>query len=334
MAESLPMSKEPKPAVEIHEGQPTGNGLLDDISTFWSVAKRFRLLFAIVFIVVASLSFWYFNYYATYSATEKFLISDWSQPFPSSTNNNPVYNQDRVNQMLMLFLSDSVIQFVIDKYHLGAGLRNPQSSNELLALRSNVAQWITLRQSAFNSYDLVVTTPDRFLSANIANDISNQVAKISRGMYEHDLSTRIEVLTKLLTTVSMTQSDSASDDLLANRFRIIEEQLSRLAAGRFSTDELKPILNEIDQLQSQYNDRRLQLRINEMMLQQVSSNANSSVTIIQRAMPDFSNYVFYRLLWSLLIALFICALLPFMIYVYYRLSDRNIILLDSNSLKR
>src|SRR5690349_14267115 len=139
MNEANTLIKEAKPAIEIGEVPPSmnGNGLAQDIKLFCQIVKRFRWWFTGLFILVTAISFWCFNYFATYTATAKFAITDWSQAY-TPTNYSSIYTPDRVNQMLALFLSDSVVQFLIKKYDMTSQLEHPDNILEQEELQSDI----------------------------------------------------------------------------------------------------------------------------------------------------------------------------------------------------
>ena len=310
------------PTIEVDEelSPMNGDGLLEDLNLFWRIIRKSLWGFVILFITVTSFSFWYSNNYATYTSTAKFAIIDWSQAY-SPRDNNSIYTPDRVNQMLMLFLSDSVVQFLIKKYDMVSTLKHPDDIREQEELQSNIASSISLEPSVFNSFNLKVKTPDRFRSANIANDIVYRVMELSRRLYANDLANRINVLKNLLSTIPGT--DSVSGDLLESHFAIIQQQLNKFVTNSLSADELNIVMSELDALKKQYDDRLIQLKLNELMLKEVSSSGISTITLIQKAIPDFTNYYIPALIRSLIIAAFICSLLPVMIYLLSSIRQRS-----------
>jgi hypothetical protein len=155
----------------------------------------------------------------------------------------------------------------------------------------------------------------------MANDIINKVIEISRQLYSRDLSSRIEVLKNLLSTVPGT--DTSSGDLLASHFGIIQEQLNGLHSSDISADQLRVIMGELTLLKNQYNDRLIQLKLNELMLKQVSGSGTSSITIIQKAIPDFTNYNITWLIRSLIFAALVCLFLPVMIYLVSGIREKK-----------
>ncbi|HYV92003.1 MAG TPA: hypothetical protein VE978_09475 [Chitinophagales bacterium] len=322
MTETSTLVKESKPRIEIDEVMPpmNGDGMWHDMNLFWRIVKKFRWLFITLFLGVTAISFWYSTYYATYSATAKFTISDWSQAYPSMINNS-IYTSDRVNQMLMLFLSDSVVQFLIKKYDMASQLKHPDNIREREELESGVASSISLEPSVFNSFNLKVSTSDPLQSATMANDIINKVIEINRHLYARDLASRIDVIKNLLSTVP--GSDTTSGALLASHFSIIQDQLNHLTSSQLSASQMEVIMNELSVLKKQYDDRLVQLKLNELMLKEVSTSGTGSITLIQRAIPDYTDYTMLWLIHALIIATLVCLLFPVVIYLFSGIGEKN-----------
>jgi len=306
-----------KPPLKVREPlqSPNGDGLLHEMNIFWAVAKKFRLLFIPLFLAVAGSSFWYLEENACYTSTVRFTVPDWSQSFPS--DGNAIYSQDRMNQTLMLFLSDSVLDFLIDKYRLLSKVSKPASPIMIQEVRSKVSGWISLKPSIFNSFILEVTTDDRQLSASVANDIFDRVLVMSKNSYLRDLTNRIAVLKRLLNTTA------DSDRAVTDHFERIQQQLDHLSHRNMPWQELQPLSAELNALQKQYDYRLQSLRINEIMLSEISGKDKSGVTIVQGAIPDFKSYVVTHLAYSLLITLLVCSLLPFAIHLFYKLQGKE-----------
>jgi hypothetical protein len=292
-----------------------GHGLLSDIHIYLSVIRRFAWLFIISFLIAGGISFWYLQSNATYSAKARFIITDWSQPY-AMEGNAGIYSSDKINRTLTLFLSDSVMEFVIQKYHLDSVFKMEKTLYANERLDRKISRWISLNQDQFNSFQLQVQSPDRILSASIANDIVKKVSEMSRGMYVNELGNRIHAMKTLMNSVP--GSDSIPDNYLTNRFSDIQQKLNEVSLQRVSSDELKSVMSSLDALEKDYNERLTQLRLSEFMLKQVSENGAGSLILIQRAVPDFTNCLLSWLIYSLVLAVIFCSLLPLPIYFYFK----------------
>jgi hypothetical protein len=93
MEETPVLIREPKLPLEAINSDDTpllmnGEGVWHDLNLFAGVLKKFRVWFICVFMAVSSFSFWYITEDATYEATAKFIITDWSQSYPASINSS------------------------------------------------------------------------------------------------------------------------------------------------------------------------------------------------------------------------------------------------------
>lgn len=294
------------------------SGFLNDLKLFWKVAKRFKWLFAFSFIAIALFTFWHQNRFASYKSTARFMVMDWSQTFQPVQNS---YYNDHINQILMTLISDSVIQYVAETNHLLDEFKDPEQEKKKQNFLYGLLGNISLRQSDFNSFSLEVQTDDPDLSAKLANDIVSRASEEGKKIYIRELTSRIEVMGKLLDEGAQKGAD---DRAVQMKFTNLGHMLEKILHKNADESEVLQIMMTFADLKKTYDDRASQLHLNEIMLNKISQNNVATIVLIQRAVPDLSNYFFERWLFSIGIALVCCSVLPLCIYGVIKIREKEI----------
>lgn len=294
------------------------SGFLNDLKLFWKVARRFKWLFAFSFTAIALLAFWHQYRFASYKSTARFMIMDWSQTFQPVQNS---YYNDHINQVLMTFISDSVIQYVAETNHLLDGFKGSEQEKKRQNFLYSLLGNISLHQSDFNSFSLQVQTGDPDLSAKLANDIVSRASEEGKKIYIRELTSRIDVMGKLLDEGSQ---NGADDREVQMKFTNLGHMLEKILHKNADESAVLQIMMSFADLKKTYDDRSSQLHLNEIMLDKISQNKVASIVLVQRAVPDLSNYFFERWLFSIGIALVFCSVLPLCIYGVIKIQEKEI----------
>ncbi|MCY7410766.1 MAG: hypothetical protein LH473_10865 [Chitinophagales bacterium] len=217
----------------------------------------------------------------------------------------------------MLFYSDEIINDVIKKFNLNDQITNAIDSARL---QEKIRNRISIDVSAFNTYYLKVKWPDRYQCAAVTNYLVASVNELSLQLIQEDINTRMAVMQQVFATAGVDSTDK-----ITQQFNLIVNELHKI-----STPVSKGELEEIKRLQSQYellakyfSDRMVMVQLNSWVMKELSSHPFHSVQSLQKATPDFSNYLLAFILYSIVIGIACCSLIPFAIFVLHKLNGKK-----------
>ncbi|HYV90557.1 MAG TPA: hypothetical protein VE978_02195 [Chitinophagales bacterium] len=283
-----------------------------EVVKFLFFAWHHKWMFAVCLLAIFTISFWYFTKHPHYSATARFSANSLKQEILNRNEMDVQVNEDP-NKIISNFFSDEAVDTIRKKFFHSTRYMD---TLRIAELKSQIANNIVIKSVQFGNYELTVKSGDRFRCADIANELVNQVQQISRRQEQQLLHQRIDIITQVAQSAKAPLSKSDLENLLAS----IDDEFKKLNASDRESPYLKQLQSHVallsDSLQAENNALNKMKLANEVILERVNENSFPSITLIQKALPDHCNYTLLNAGYSLIIAITVLALLPFLIYVF------------------
>jgi hypothetical protein len=261
----------------------------------------------LIILLAGLLSFYFIKYrYIEYSATSSFFVNDRSMVSNTSLENLPY--GDNLNRIYQMVNSTQTQIHLINSFNLykqyGIDTTREFHLQEAIAV---IRSKIDVKKNPYNAIIVTVKDKDRYQSAEMANEVVNFIEKLNQEFYIKNIQNTVQLSQAYLIELEQESKmksisiDSLIKDInnIINSGRINNANLYYLLLQQQKLSEL------INIFKTSANDILNANKLYNLSLQTINFNNFPTVSVIQKAMPDYSSGTIKVLLYSLLIMILV-----------------------------
>ena len=292
--------------------------------------RKWRYL--LIILLTGVLSFYYLKFrLLEYSATTSFFVNDLSVVSNSPLESLPY--GDNLNRIFQMVNSTRIQMHLIRKFNLynHYGIDTTKEFYLQVAI-GRIRSKIEVKKNPYNAIIVTVKDIDRFLSADMANEVVSFIDKLNQEFYIKKIQNTIQLSQAYL--VQLEQDNKLKsigiESLINNINAIIKSERINNANLYYLLLQQQKLSELVSVFQTSASDILNANKLYNLSLQTMNFNNFPTVSIIQTAMPTTYSIVYRALLFSTLIMMFIFLYLVLQAYFLLHYKDYLILIFNGN----
>lgn len=285
-----------------------------------------------IVLLVGFLSFYLLKFqFLEYSATSSFFVNDLSVVNNTSPENLP--NGDNLNRIFQMVNSTRIQMQLIGKFNL-CNHYGIDTTKEfyLQAAMGRIRSKIEVKKNPYNAITVTVKDKDRFMSAEMANEVVSFIDKLNREFYIKKIQNTIQLSQAYLVQLEKDNKFKSIgiDSIIKNINAIIKSERINYANLYYLLLQQQKLSELVSVFQTSVNDIFNANKLYNLSLQTMNFNNFPTVSIIQTAMPTTNSITLKALLFSVLIMMFVFLYLVLQAYFLLYYKDYFILIFSRN----
>ena len=305
--------------------------IIDTKELIGQIRKRIWRYFSII-LLAGFLSFYFLKFqFLEYSATSSFFVNDLNVVNNSSLENLP--NGDNLNRIFQMVNSTRIQMHLIRKFNLynHYGIDTTKVFY-LQAAMGRIRSKIDVKKNPYNAITVTIKDKDRFLSADMANEVVSFIDKLNQEFYIKKIQNTIQLSQAYLAQLEQDNKlkTIGIDSIIKDINAIIKNERINYANLDYLLLQQQKLSELVSVFQSSVNDIFNANKLYNLSLQTMNFNNFPTVSIIQTAMPTTNSITLRALLFSVLIMMFVFLYLILQAYFLLYYKDYLILIFSKN----
>lgn len=260
-------------------------------------------------------------YVLGYSSTGSFFVNDMNILSSSNVDLKVLDNlspNDNFNRIFQQVISTSVQNHLIKKFDLTNHYNVDSTKEFYLQQTGNILiSNISVKKNTYNTVLVTVNDENRYLAAEMANEIMNFIDEINRNYYSKNLEKKIKISEAFLIEIKKdNNSKSRSIDSLLAEMHGLTSIANRSTTSAIYMLQMEQRLGGlINDLSNSTHDLMNSQKLYNLSLQALNQKNFKTITVVQSAMPAPTSNAYMALLYGALISIALLCLMIFRAHI-------------------